>query len=102
MEVHVARNLSSAAIEMEHSLTFSLLSQLAGIMEEHGTSDLGTVIQSVGQAALIPELFTGYRLLKWALFITLGAAAVLVLVYMAWRLRSLFYRFGRKLKRRVT
>lgn len=47
MELDLPGELLSAAIEKEHSLTFSLLNQLAGTMEEHGISHVLSFAQSV-------------------------------------------------------
>lgn len=60
MEVDSAGCLLFSAIEKEHSSALSALFQLAATLED-GISDVGAVIQSVEQTALIPELFTRYR-----------------------------------------
>lgn len=76
-------------------------SQLAGAMEKHGISDVGTVIQTVQHTAFIPELFPSYRLLNWAPAAALRLVVLTVMTCSTWRLRFLRYRFGHRMRSRV-
>ena len=57
--------LLSAAIEKDHALTFNLLSELAGTLEENNVESIGTVVQSVSRTAQqLPDMLGWMRVLK--------------------------------------
>lgn len=80
-------------MEKEHSLTFNLLAQLAGALEEHGVENVGTSVQSMEKRDRFPScscvngfLASFWHVLQhracWSLFVR----AVEILCLLMWLL----------------
>lgn len=105
-EIDASGALLTAAMEREHSLTFNLLAQLAGTMEQHGMDNVGPLVQTVEQVAQIPELFSRIRLFKIVLGAAVGVAATVLVSLGVWKARGCLKKvwertYGNARRRRV-
>ncbi len=98
--VDMSGGLLSAAMDKEHSLTFSLLAQLSGTMEEHGVEDVGRIVQSVEKTGQIPEIFARLRILKLVAGGVFGIFLLASLTYIFWKFRMVVCGCLRRMRKR--
>lgn len=96
-EFDLSGTLLTAAMEKEHSLTFSLLSQLAGTMEDHGVNDVGSIVETVNQIRDVPSLFGKLKMIQVVVGSIVGLALLSIVTYILWIFRASYLGFWRRL-----
>ena len=106
-DVDMSASLLSSAMEREHTYSYHLLSELAGALDQHGSVELGTVVQAAAESVnKVPELLYWWKVFKTILYSALCLVGLALCVYLVFYFRKpLWLHFGgciRRLRNRVS